>query len=228
MAQLSARQICDADALLIADAGKIPFFPLVVERGEGCRLIDPEGRRYLDFTAGRALANTGYSHARVRRAIVREPGRSAFAGLVSGMHAPAVELAGKQVSLVPGGFEKKAWLGLPGSDADETVGRLLPMATGKRRIVSFIGGCHGTTGTAMGMSAHIAMPPRHRGRERGGDHPAAGGRRGGDRRGRGDPGARPRRRRGRPGRRRGGGAFRGLAGPCVPDGFRRIHMGGRA
>ena len=159
MAQLSARQVCDADALLIADAGKIPFFPLVVERGEGCRLIDPEGRRYLDFTAGRALANTGYSHARVRRAIVGEPGRSAFAGLVSGMHAPAVKLAGKLVSLVPGGLEKKVRLGLPGSDADETVGRRLPMATGKRRIVSLIGGCHGTTGTAMGMSAHIAMPP---------------------------------------------------------------------
>lgn len=159
MAQLSARQVCDADTLLIADAGKIRFFPLVVERGEGCRLIDPEGRRYLDFTAGWALANTGYSHARVRRAIVEELGRSAFAGLVSGMHAPAVKLAGKLVSLVPGEFEKKVWFGLSGSDANETVGRLLPMATGKRRIVSFIGAYHGTTGTAMGMSAHIAMTP---------------------------------------------------------------------
>ena len=159
MAQLSARQVHDADTLLIADAGKIRFFPLVVERGEGCRIIDPDGRRYLDFTSAWALANTGYSHPYIRQAIVEELERSAFAGLVSGMHEPAVKLAEKLVALVPGDFDKKVWFGLSGSDANETVGRLLPMATGKRRIVSFIGGYHGTTGTAMGMSAHIAMTP---------------------------------------------------------------------
>ena len=157
MAQLSARQVQEADTRLIADAGKIRFFPLVVERGEGCRIIDPDGRRYLDFTAAWALANTGYSHPYVRDAIVEELQRSTFAGLVSGMHAPAVKLAEKLVALMPGDFEKKVWFGLSGSDANETVGRLLPMATGKRRIVSFIGGYHGTTGTSMGMSAHIAM-----------------------------------------------------------------------
>ena len=159
MAQLSAQQVYDADTRLIADAAKIRFFPLVVERGEGCRIIDPDGKRYLDFTAAWALANTGYSHAYVRHAIAEELERSTFAGLVSGMHEPAVRLAEKLVALVPGTFEKKVWFGLSGSDANETVGRLLPIATGKRRIVSFIGGYHGTTGTAMGMSAHIAMTP---------------------------------------------------------------------
>ena len=56
MAQLSARQVHEADTRLIADAAKIRFFPLVVDRGEGCRIIDPDGRRYLDFTAAWALA----------------------------------------------------------------------------------------------------------------------------------------------------------------------------
>ena len=159
MAQMSARQVHDADTRLIADAAKIRFFPLVVDRGEGCRIIDPDGKRYLDFSAAWALANTGYSHAYVRDAILSELDRSTFAGLVSGMHAPAVQLADKLVALVPGDFEQKVWFGLSGSDANETLGRLLPLATGKRRIVSFIGGYHGTTGTAMGMSAHIAMTP---------------------------------------------------------------------
>lgn len=157
MAQMSARQVYDADTRLVANAAKIRFFPLVVERGEGCWITDPDGKRYLDFTAAWALANTGYSHDYVRHAIVEELERSTFAGLVSGMHEPAVRLADKLVSLLPGNFEKKVWFGLSGSDANETVGRLLPMATGKRRIVSFIGGYHGTTGISMGMSAHIAM-----------------------------------------------------------------------
>ena len=58
MAQLSARQVQEADTRLIADAGKIRFFPLVVERGEGCRIIDPDGRRYLDFTSAWARSRT--------------------------------------------------------------------------------------------------------------------------------------------------------------------------
>ena len=67
MARLSARQVHEADTRLIADAAKIRFFPLVVDRGEGCRIIDPDGRRYLDFTAAWALANTGYARPRSTR-----------------------------------------------------------------------------------------------------------------------------------------------------------------
>lgn len=157
MAQMNADQVYELDRKLIADATKIRFFPLVVERGEGCRVVDIDGKSYLDFTAAWALANTGYSNAYVREAIVDQMNRTMFAGLVSALHQPAVDLAEKLVSLTPGDFPKKVWYGLSGSDANETVGRLLPMATGKRRIVSFIGGYHGTTGTSMGMSAHIAL-----------------------------------------------------------------------
>ncbi len=159
MAQMNARQVFELDKRLIADAVKIRFFPMVVERGEGCRLFDVDGKAYLDFTAGWALANTGYSDEYVKRAVAEELDRTTFAGLVSGLHEPAVKLAERLVDLMPGDFEKKAWFGLSGSDANEVVGRLLPMATGKRRLITFIGGYHGTTGTSIGMSAHIAMTP---------------------------------------------------------------------
>ena len=145
------------DEALIADVTKLRFFPLAVERGEGCRLFDVEGREYLDFTAGWALANTGYSHPGVRRAVTEQLERSTFSSLISGMHAPALELAAKLTALTPGDFPKKVWFGLSGSDANETVARLLPQATGRRRLVSFIGSYHGATATTMAMSAHIAM-----------------------------------------------------------------------
>ncbi len=157
MAQMTVDQVYQLDRKLISDATKIRFFPLVVERAEGVRIRDADGKSYLDFTAAWALANTGYSNAYVRDAVVEQLNRTMFAGLVSGLHQPAVDLAEKLVSLTPGDFPKKVWFGLSGSDANETIGRLLPIATGKRRIVSFIGGYHGTTGTSMGMSAHIAM-----------------------------------------------------------------------
>jgi 4-aminobutyrate aminotransferase len=72
------------------------------------------------------------------------------------MHEPALRLAEKLVELVPGDFHKKVWYGLSGSDASEAAGRLLHLATGKRRMVSFIGSYHGSTAASMAMSAHIA------------------------------------------------------------------------
>ena len=37
-------------------------FPIAMERGEGCRLWDLEGREYLDFVAGIATCTLGHSH----------------------------------------------------------------------------------------------------------------------------------------------------------------------
>ncbi len=157
MNQVTVDQIQDRDTRLIAEATKLRFYPLAVESGRGCRLRDVEGNEYLDFTAGWAVANTGYSHPHVRQAIVDQLNRTTFSGLISVMHEPALRLARKLIELLPGDFDKKVWFGLSGSDASETVGRLLPLATGKRRLVSFIGAYHGSTAASMAMSAHVAQ-----------------------------------------------------------------------
>jgi len=157
MTGVTADQIYELDAGLIADAIKLRFYPLAIERGQGSRLWDVEGKEYLDFTAGWAVANTGYSHPRLKQAVIEQLNHTTFAGLISVMHKPALQLAEKLIGLVPGDFRKKAWFGLSGSDASETVGRLLPLATGKRRMVSFIGAYHGSTAASMAMSAHVAQ-----------------------------------------------------------------------
>ncbi len=157
MSHLTTDQLLELDDGLIANALKLRFFPLGVDRGEGCRLFDLEGKSYLDFTAGWALANTGYSHPLVKQAIQDQLERTTFASLISGMHEPAVRLAEKLVDLTPGNFAKKVWFGLSGSDASETVFRLLPQATGKRRFITFVGSYHGSTGAGISLSAHSAM-----------------------------------------------------------------------
>ncbi len=42
--------------------GTYSRFPLAIERGEGCRLWDTEGREYLDFVAGIATCTLGHAH----------------------------------------------------------------------------------------------------------------------------------------------------------------------
>lgn len=145
------------DARFVADALKIRYTPMVIAGGEGPYLFDEAGKRYLDFSASWALAGLGYSDRRVRDAVSEQMARSTFAGSISSINKPAVDLAEKLVSIVPGEFEKKAWFGLAGSDASEAAQRLVRRATGKPRIVSFIGGWHGTTEASMGISAHPSL-----------------------------------------------------------------------
>ena len=44
-------------------------FPLVLVKGQGCRVWDSEGRGYLDFIAGIAVCNLGHAHPAVGRAL---------------------------------------------------------------------------------------------------------------------------------------------------------------
>ena len=145
------------DAAVIADALRMRYTSMDIASGEGAWLTDSTGRRFLDFGAGWALAGLGYSDHRVRDAVAQQMARSTFAGLISSVNQPAVELAEELISLMPGDFSKKVWFGLAGSDAAEAAQRLLMRATGKHRMISFIGGWHGMTDGTMGLSAHPSL-----------------------------------------------------------------------
>lgn len=59
---------------LIARAGRVlantyARFPVVLVRGEGCRVWDVDGKEYLDFVAGIAVCALGHSHPSLVRAV---------------------------------------------------------------------------------------------------------------------------------------------------------------
>jgi len=160
---VSERHLRQSESILarerdtVGDVMKIRFYPFVVARAEGVRLWDPDGNEYLDFIAGGGVMQTGYRHPRVRKAILEELDRS-----WSNMHccypnSRAVELAERLCALLPGDFPKKAWFGTTGSDANDCLARLVPMAAGRRRMISYVGAYHGqTTGSAI-LSGHSAQ-----------------------------------------------------------------------
>ena len=49
-------------------------YPIVAERGEGCRLWDVDGKSYLDFLAGVAVNNLGHCHPKVVKALQEQAG----------------------------------------------------------------------------------------------------------------------------------------------------------
>ena len=147
----------ERDARFIADALKIRYTPFVAAGGDGAFLIDDAGKRYVDFAAGWAAAGLGYSNEHVKRSIAAQLDKTTMAGLLSSINQPAVDLAERLVGLNAGEIEKKVWFGLAGSDSAEAAQRMILRATGKPRIVSFVGGWHGTTDAMMGLSAHPSM-----------------------------------------------------------------------
>ncbi|MDY6784386.1 MAG: aspartate aminotransferase family protein [Cyanobacteriota bacterium] len=47
-------------------------FPIALERGEGCRVWDTEGREYLDFVAGIATCTLGHAHPALVDAVTQQ------------------------------------------------------------------------------------------------------------------------------------------------------------
>ena len=154
---MDREKIIDLDARYLASVLKVRFFPLVIASADGCRITDASGVTRLDFTAGWAVANLGYSNARVREAVTAQLAQGTFGTLTAMMNEPSVRLAERLAGLVPGDYEKKVWYGLHGSDANDCLAKLVPLATGRKRMISFIGGYHGQTAGSAGLSGHTAQ-----------------------------------------------------------------------
>jgi 4-aminobutyrate aminotransferase len=155
----TTREIVERDRRYVADALKIRYSPFVLSGGEGAHVFDPDGRSYLDFGALWAVSNLGYSNVVVRNAVVEEINRTQCSGLISSINEPAGLLAERLAGMFHD-QPKKVWFGLSGSDASEAAQRLLLKATGKRRVISFIGSWHGTTDATMALSGHAGFADR--------------------------------------------------------------------
>ena len=63
------------DKVVIAPCQHLSYFPLVVERYEGAKLVDADGNEFIDFIAAACSMNLGGSHPAVTAA-TRPPCRT--------------------------------------------------------------------------------------------------------------------------------------------------------
>jgi acetylornithine/N-succinyldiaminopimelate aminotransferase len=67
----SQQWIEKADKYIMKTYGRYPLVPV---KGEGCRLWDADGKKYLDFLAGVAVNNLGHCHPKVVAALRKQAG----------------------------------------------------------------------------------------------------------------------------------------------------------
>lgn len=97
-------------------------YPVAV-RGEGCHIIDREGRRYLDASGGAAVSCLGHSHPRVITAIKRQLDTIPYAHTGFFTSEPAEALADRLIAAAPPGMDKVYFVS-GGSEAVEAALKL--------------------------------------------------------------------------------------------------------
>lgn len=125
---------------------------LTVERGEGSWLVTTDGERYLDYTSGIGVTNTGHAHPRVVAAVQAQAAKLLHGQQNIVYHEPGLRLYERLAGLLPGG-PWGAFLSNSGAEAVEAAVKLARAATGRPAIVAFRYGFHGRTGQAMALTA---------------------------------------------------------------------------
>lgn len=75
---------------------------LVVERGEGSWLVTTDGERYLDYSSGIGVTNTGHAHPRVVAAIQAQAAKLLHGQQNIMYHEPGLRLYDRLSRILPG------------------------------------------------------------------------------------------------------------------------------
>jgi diaminobutyrate-2-oxoglutarate transaminase len=133
-------------------------FPIAVDEAHGSFLRDVDGNVFIDFLTGAGVLSLGHCHpelVEVASAQLRRFGH----GL--DLPSPAKDaFVQAQLSMLPGRMAERTrihFCGPTGANAVDAAIKLCKTATGRRDVVSFQGGFHGTTHAGMAFSGPVGM-----------------------------------------------------------------------
>jgi acetylornithine/N-succinyldiaminopimelate aminotransferase len=126
--------------------------PVVITSGSGARVVDADGREYLDFVGGIAVNVLGHAHPAIVDAVSNQV---ATLGHTSNLvvNTVAVELAERLLSLL--GRDGRVFFCNSGAEANEAAFKLSRL-TGRSRLVAATGSFHGRTMGALALTGQPA------------------------------------------------------------------------
>jgi 4-aminobutyrate aminotransferase len=166
-----ARAVIERDVRVVSPS-YTRCYPLVVHSGQGAVIEDVDGNRFLDFTAGIAVAATGHCHPRVAEAIQRQASQLIHMSGTDFYYESMAVLAEKLAGTLPSDSQWKVYFGNSGTEAVEAAIKLARYATGREKFISFFGSFHGRTLGALSLTASKQIQKKGFGTLLGGVHHA--------------------------------------------------------
>jgi len=127
------------------------IFPIRSERAEGSYIYAEDGTKYLDFTCGIGVTNTGHCHPKVVEAIREQAGNFLHAQANIVVHKPMMQLIEELRQIVPASIDG-FFFSNSGAEAVEGAIKLARNVTGKNAVIVFSGSFHGRTAGTMALT----------------------------------------------------------------------------
>ncbi|MFC1752417.1 aspartate aminotransferase family protein [Thermoproteota archaeon] len=127
------------------------YMTLEVKSGKGSYLYGTDGKAYLDFASGIAVASTGHCHPKVVNAIKKQAETLLHACIGIAYYEPPVELAEELEKRLGAGLNS-VFFSQSGSEAVEACMKLAKYVTHKTKLLAFTGGFHGRTMGALSVT----------------------------------------------------------------------------
>lgn len=128
---------------------------VTIDRAEGSRVYDREGRSYLDFYGGHAVISVGHRHPHWVKRITDQLNRFAFYS--NSVKIPIQDELATLMGQVSGLADYQLFLINSGAEANENAFKLASFHTGRKKIVAFKGSFHGRTSLAVAATDSPAL-----------------------------------------------------------------------
>ena len=126
------------------------------ERAANAELWDAEGRRYIDFTSGIAVLNTGHVHPKVKAAIAAQLEKLTHACFQVTPYESYIALAERLNAAAPGPTPKKTIFLTTGAEAVENAVKIARYHTKRTAVIAFVGSFHGRTLACISLNGKVA------------------------------------------------------------------------
>ena len=136
-----------------------PFMDSVIVRGDGCYLVDAEGKRILDLAAGQFCSILGHNHPAFIERLSAQAANIVHIG--DQYLSPVVmEAASRLAAIAPASLDKVILLST-GSEANECAMRIAKTVTGRTGMLGFTRGYYGISLATHNLSSIGDHPDKH-------------------------------------------------------------------
>ena len=123
-----------------------------ISRAVNAEIWDEEGKRYLDYVGGYAVLNTGHLHPVVVNKVEEQLNDFTHSCVAFAPHKKALKLCEELNRRYPINEPTKSFLLNSGAEAVENAIKISRYYTKRKNLISFVGGFHGRTHMALGLT----------------------------------------------------------------------------